>query len=450
MVLSARAGLLCLFLSVVRVAAHGGEASCAVDGSCEEHNVTLLQRLVQLEPLHPPAEARASLVQGSADATHSAQLAACTKQASLSSHLAAYMTSGPVDAVGEVLECGYAASHIRRDSGEEAAGYFRAMDAAMTKALAVEPPNKYAAALCIGLVSMNVVFNRELTMVMNRTTHTMEHIVYLLKRYPDDVQLNFMMLQMIAGDASACCPELTPFVVRLGGLDLLFNALDNFEDHPNVLMSAWRGLSDHSHNAFGASLIANHGGPMKGIHFVVEQMRTHAEPYLAEDPHDHLSLKYEIMQIANGLLEHDYDNTYGAAFIREGLPEQILYSMRVEPELRGTQTVACQCMNWLLDRDPTAAKVFDEAGAVEALVAAVDRFRNKRDSTQWCGTTLGASYPVVPPCSAALVKLGQAQPATVDQMLQLGLLDSLHSVLPAMETSVVPLKELLEQSVKAG
>merc|ERR1719210_1065518 len=130
---------------------------------------------------------------------------------------------------------------------------------------------------------------------------------------------------MVAGAASSCCPELTPFVVRLGGLDVLFGALENFEDNPDVMMSAWRGLSDHSHNAFGAAIIANHGGPMKGIDFVVEQMRLHPEPGLAESPLDHLSLKYEIMQIANGLLEDDHANVYGAALVQAGFLEQLAY-----------------------------------------------------------------------------------------------------------------------------
>mmetsp|Transcript_5617 Transcript_5617/g.13107 ORF Transcript_5617/g.13107 Transcript_5617/m.13107 type:complete len:436 (-) Transcript_5617:86-1393(-) len=419
--------------------AHASSASCT-QGTCEEANVTLLQRQLLLEA-QPPAAL--GLVQERQVLRH--QLAACTRQALSQSHVAAYVAKGPAESLAPAAVCTITGSSIRRDSGEAAAGPFRVLDDEVAKALAEEPPNKAVALLCLGMIGANVVFNRELTFVMNRSTHTMEHIVYLLKRYPYDAELQFALLSAVAGDASSCCPELTPFVVRIGGLDVLFAALDNFKDNPDVMMSAWRGLSDHSHNAFGAGIIANHGGPMKGVHFVVEQLRTHPEPYLAESPIDHLTLKYEIMQIVNGMLEHDDDNTYGAAFMREGLPQQMLYSMRVEPDMRGTQEVACDCMIPLLRRDPTAAKVFEEAGAVPLLVAAVNRFHNKGDDTPWCGTTLGASYPVVPACSSVLELLGTARPTAVDEMLELGLLASLNEVLPQLEYSVEPLRALLRR-----
>mmetsp|Transcript_61766 Transcript_61766/g.149546 ORF Transcript_61766/g.149546 Transcript_61766/m.149546 type:complete len:424 (+) Transcript_61766:113-1384(+) len=387
----------------------GKGSSCPEEADQKPESVELLQwqdgvRLVQESEAEAsrPAELRrrAALcthARASAMRTPPGSSEKATAEATLER-----MTAHPTSFMLQTQGCMLLSREISRDSGAEIVPYLTAMDDAIERAMAATPVNLMTAETCLSVLNVPAVFNRPFTLLLNSTTHSLEHVITLLKRFPDNSGLQERWLQSIAGLASYVAPELTPTVQALGGFDVLFTALENYRSNPNVQMSAWRGLSDHSHNPVGSSIIANHGGPMKGIEFIVNQQRIHPEPYLAESPSDHLTLKYEIMQIVNGMLEHDTSDTYGSAFVAAGFIPQMLYAMRVEPDLRGTQSVACSCMNSLLAHNASHARPLAQAGAAPLISAAVQRFRGHPDNTPWCGTTLGASYPVVPECSEAL------------------------------------------------
>jgi len=330
-------------------------------------------------------------------------------------------------------------------AGEEAAPVLRALDAAATALVRGPSPDARAAEACINAQAEPAVFNRPYTLLLNRTTHVMDNLITLLRAHPDDKPLNERMLQMIAGTASSVAPELTPMVARLGGFDVLFAALERHPHDADLMMSAWRGLSDHSHNPVGAAIIANHGGPMQGLQFMLDQMRAHPEPGYAEGG-DHLTLKYEILQNVNGVLEDDASNAYGRELVRRGLPQQTLFSMRVESGFRATQDVGCRVMSWLLGRNQSVAAELVQLDAIGTINQALVTFRED-DPTPWLGTstTLGQGYPVIPACSGALVGLAKADSANVARMRAAGVPETLASARPEMRPQVSELEGILQQ-----
>merc|ERR1712187_31754 len=130
-----------------------------------------------------------------------------------------------------------------------------------------------------------------------------------------------------------------------------------------------------------------------------DQMRQHPEPHYAECG-DTLSLKYEILQLVNGFLEHDDNNTYGRTFINEGLIDQINHTMTVEHDLRGSVSISCSDLGWLFRRNPDikAKMVSHPYNLVEKLDNAIKEYHD--DSPKpWGTSTLGQSYPVIPECT---------------------------------------------------
>mmetsp|Transcript_831 Transcript_831/g.1066 ORF Transcript_831/g.1066 Transcript_831/m.1066 type:complete len:357 (+) Transcript_831:86-1156(+) len=187
--------------------------------------------------------------------------------------------------------------------------------------------------------------------------------------------------------------------IEQGVYPLIFSVLHDYQDdrYQYVQQNAWRGLSDQSGTALGAPHIANYGGPSKGIEYMVHQMQAHPEPYYALCA-DHLTLKYEILACMSGLLSNDQDNVWGPAAVREGLLDQILYTMRAEPDLIASQTTACRVMGLLLWRNPHYIPLLKEKGALEVVQRAVERFEDGDDTPFHFGFTMGKYYNVTQGC----------------------------------------------------
>lgn len=220
----------------------------------------------------------------------------------------------------------------------------------------------------------------------------------MLKEHPED-------LQLVNSSITGLATTATWFLVQEGGFDVLFDALERFPDVPSLQMNTFRGISDQSHTEQGAPLIADHGGPGRGIRFMVQQMKRYPEPHAVEQA-DHLTIKYEILQCISGVLEHDSTGTWGEAAVEEGLLEQVVFTMRVEPDLRPTQHVACQVMLPLLQRHPEFGPRFRELGGVPLVTAAIDNFSSYDPTPFYFGSTYGDCYPVVPMCKAVLEIVG--------------------------------------------
>mmetsp|Transcript_173321 Transcript_173321/g.421573 ORF Transcript_173321/g.421573 Transcript_173321/m.421573 type:complete len:325 (+) Transcript_173321:58-1032(+) len=201
--------------------------------------------------------------------------------------------------------------------------------------------------------------------------------------------------------------------IEEGVYPLIFSVLHDYQDdrYQYVQQSAWRGLSDQSGTALGAPHIANYGGPNKGIEYMVHQMQAHPEPYYALCA-DHLTLKYEILACMVGLLSNDQDNVWGPAAVREGLLDQILYTMRVEPDLIASQTTACRVMSSLLLRNPHYVPLLKEKGALEVVQRAVERFKDGDDTPFYFGFTMGKYYNVTQGCGYPRYMLLGEEPVT--------------------------------------
>mmetsp|Transcript_6132 Transcript_6132/g.16670 ORF Transcript_6132/g.16670 Transcript_6132/m.16670 type:complete len:307 (-) Transcript_6132:347-1267(-) len=225
-------------------------------------------------------------------------------------------------------------------------------------------------------------------------------VIRRLKESPHDMALVNRSVASIA---------LMPvwYVVEVGGYDILFRALRDFANESTVQMQAWRGLSDQSHTQVGSNLIANYGGPNRGIVYMVQQMQAHPTPYEA-DCSDWLTYKYEVLQCINGLLGLDLDGTRGKAAVDVGLLEQIVYTMRVESDRRPSVYVACNCLDHLLSHDASYAGRLRNLGAVELVEQSIETYSKDDPRPFYFGMTYGQMYQVVPPCSRALTILAAA------------------------------------------
>merc|ERR1711933_634124 len=106
-----------------------------------------------------------------------------------------------------------------------------------------------------------------------------------------------------------------------------------------------------------------------------------------------------ILQLVNGFLEHDDNNTYGKIFIEEGLLDQIDHTMEVEHDLRGSVDVSCNVLSKLLLRNPDIKPrlVRPPYYHVAHFFNALREFHDD-DPTPWGQNTIGQSYPVIPMC----------------------------------------------------
>eukprot|EP00404_Azadinium_spinosum_P062292 CAMPEP_0180705852 /NCGR_PEP_ID=MMETSP1038_2-20121128/7891_1 /TAXON_ID=632150 /ORGANISM="Azadinium spinosum, Strain 3D9" /LENGTH=296 /DNA_ID=CAMNT_0022737741 /DNA_START=237 /DNA_END=1124 /DNA_ORIENTATION=+ len=285
------------------------------------------------------------------------------------------------------------------------------------------------------------VFNRPLSLMLN-DTDMMASIINATRRTSHIKEAQMMFLMQIASLSSYVVPELTPYVKQLGGLDVLFEALDAWPDDGNVTLSAWKGLSDHSHSELGAATIANHGGPMEGIKYVMEKVKKYDKYKWGEDEQT-LTVMYESLQIVNGLLEIDSSGIFGYTkdFVEMGLVEEVTRMMSVEADLRPTVDVACWVIKWISKDENLRAQLL-KAGVVAAISKTFDTF-HETDNRYWNGGTLGLYYPVIPTCNEVLKNLAHDD-SGVEEMIRQGIPAKLSSVRADFRLMVWPLQLVLE------
>mmetsp|Transcript_76865 Transcript_76865/g.146224 ORF Transcript_76865/g.146224 Transcript_76865/m.146224 type:complete len:399 (+) Transcript_76865:74-1270(+) len=163
----------------------------------------------------------------------------------------------------------------------------------------------------------------------------------------------------------------TDYWVESGALDFTFGILKAAADMPSNYttdqrnwfeMRAWMALSDHSISSDGAPIIANYGGPNKGIQFMVDALKTHHKPFeLKYDTPEHagidrLTLRYEITCNIAGILNNDPTGEFGKAAVDAGFLEEALYTMQAEREKCSPQWATCASLDGLLNSsNPYAA-----------------------------------------------------------------------------------------------
>merc|ERR1719343_1394505 len=168
---------------------------------------------------------------------------------------------------------------------------------------------------------------------MNSTTHALKTLIKGLRLYSEDKEVNHRCLHSLSGFTNTACPELVPYLESCGGFDVIWKALDTFKDSPDgyELLSAMQGLSDPSHADYGAQLIANHGGKLQGLKYLINLLGAR-EAYVAHD--GYLTLKYEVMQVINGILENDHSGEFCRAVLDQGLVAEAVKAMNAEPDIR--------------------------------------------------------------------------------------------------------------------
>jgi hypothetical protein len=263
-------------------------------------------------------------------------------------------------------------------------------------------------------------------------TRGLEATIALWRRFPDDKELREDTSFLIGGGYGVD-PQQTRKVRELGGYEVLLDTLAHFPDDPDLQMEILRALSDPSYTQAGADAIANAHGPLKGCELLMDHMRSHPQPHLAESPTDHLALLYEVMQVSAGILWSG-NQSYAQAFVEAGLLDQILYAMTVEPDLRGTNDVACKCMHKLAEQIPSQTVTpLIQGGAVTLITDAMTTFHDY-DPTPFCeGHTLGNEYPVIPFCVQALKNFQRAEHnATRKAMREAGTPEVLMNIRPGL------------------
>lgn len=219
----------------------------------------------------------------------------------------------------------------------------------------------------------------------------------LLKSFPNNVKIVNSTIVALA---------LTPtwYVIQEGGYDILFRALHDFDD-PTVQMQTLRGLSDQSWTELGSQHITNHGGPNRGVEYLVELLRAHPVAKTAYCA-DQLTYQYEALQCLAGLLFNDANGTAGAAAVQAGLIEGAVHALEAEADLRPTQHTACAALQYLLVNAGAAAggyvKRLRELGAPELLQKAVATYSVDDPTPFIFGVTYGELYPVAPQCEFVL------------------------------------------------
>mmetsp|Transcript_62398 Transcript_62398/g.108688 ORF Transcript_62398/g.108688 Transcript_62398/m.108688 type:complete len:348 (-) Transcript_62398:21-1064(-) len=191
----------------------------------------------------------------------------------------------------------------------------------------------------------------------------------------------------------------TDLMVQEGAFDLIFETIKTYQadEFATLQQNAWRGLSDQCATEKGSYIIANRGGPNKGVEYMVEQLLVH--PFNYGYMEDHLTVQYEIMNDLDSLILTDNNNTRGPAAVRAGLVPAVMRSLMGEPELIATQASACRAMTHLFMRNPQYASLFKDAGAQLYVTKAMERFKDGDDTPFHFGFTMGSWYNVTRDCA---------------------------------------------------
>jgi len=340
------------------------------------------------------------------------------------------MSAWPTSPTVQSHSCGYLAGALANPETKKhhAGTILRLM------ALAVEKnvDDKAVFVACSGAIVSNVVFDKPMTDLLHFQVPGLTlALISGLKKYANDSSVLSRTLEHVAGmHSGASTATYTPMVYALGGFDVLYSAVNRYPDHGGVQMSAWRGFSDHAHTELGASIIANLGGFNKGIPWLMSKLRAHPEAHYGISG-DSLDCHYEILQVVNGMLNHDYLNVYAPAFMKEGIFDLLAHAMDVDFDLRGTQSISCDVMNKLMMRNPTLKGKFAKHSEefLAPVTKAIHRFKNP-DNTPWGGGTFGAAYPVVPECTQVLKQVATDKDGKekVRALVAAGFLDFIDTV----------------------
>jgi len=155
----------------------------------------------------------------------------------------------------------------------------------------------------------------------------------------------------------------TDYVREQGGFDLIFDVIKHAGQMPSTYstdqrnwfaMRGWMALSDQSVSSVGAPIIANYGGPNKGIEFMVEHLKRHHQPFelkydsVAHAGIDKLTLRYEITVNIMGILLNDAAGEWGEAAVEAGLLEEAIYTLQVENTKCSPMWSTCGALDYLL------------------------------------------------------------------------------------------------------
>lgn len=249
---------------------------------------------------------------------------------------------------------------------------------------------------CAEATDAIVVFNAEATEYLQTHTNAVEILMKGIKRFSKDNTAMKRLLPHIAGYTTSLSWKYGTRVKEAGGFDALFNALEDFQSDPFVQLAAWQGLSDHSHTMQGAEIIAEYGGHLAGVKRLLDDL-DNAE---AHQPNPHmLTLKYEILQNINGLLQNDKDSAYLNKFMSEGLPMRLMNAMHIEADRRPTQNVGAEVILNLVQRQPINNVPHEDF--TKTLEAAMKTFAEPDLTPAWSGT-ITDSFPVLPAAQMAL------------------------------------------------
>lgn len=257
---------------------------------------------------------------------------------------------------------------------------------ALVEATQQHVEHKWVAVECAEAIDSIVVFNP----VDSIVEPAMEALMQAVHMYSHDEMVMGRLLPHIAGYTTFHAYKYIDQVLELGGFDALYNSFTDFPSSPSVQIAALMGLSDYSHCDAGASIEANHGGKNKGIEWLVKI----TQEFPSYKPEGHLlSLKYESMQLLNGILLHDQNNTYYDAFMQAGGPVAILKNMRDEPEKRAAQDVAINIIYSITKNPKTTAASMPVSDLQEAVSFAWARHGPIDRTPAWAGI-LSDVYPM--------------------------------------------------------
>lgn len=315
---------------------------------------------------------------------------------------------------------------------------------AMADAVVNNVDNAEVFVTCSGAIVSNIVFDFfQTTLLHVMSPNLTTALISGLRKYKDNPQVLSRTLEHIAGMHSMPSSRLyTQNIALLGGFDVLHEAVEKWSTDGAVQMSAWRGFSDHAHTELGAAIIANMGGPLKGITWLMQKLRDHPEAHYGMSA-DTLDCHYEILQVVNGLLDVDYLNIYGPELLRVGLLDLLHHAMEVDFDLRASQSTCCEVMSRLLLRNPGLKLKLAHGphAVVDKIADTIQRFRND-DPTPWGQSTLGKNYPVIPQCALVLeqIALDRKGKRAIQKTNMSGIL---NAVRPDMTLAVLPLKLML-------
>lgn len=274
---------------------------------------------------------------------------------------------------------------------------------ALVEVMAQHKADKEAFVECAEAVDGIVVFNADATEYLNTKTRAIEALMEGIKVHSKDAAAMQRLLPHVAGYTTVLSWKYGPRVKEAGGFDALFGALEHFRSKPFVQLAVWQGLSDHAHSPQGAALLADYGGHLAGCRRLVEELKSAAH----HQPSPHLlTLKYEILQNINGLLQHDRERSHFDAFVQAGLPHALLDAMRIEEDRRVTVNVGLEVMLPLLKGMPAKDVPYEDF--TRAAEAAMVKFAEPDLTPAWAGTITDA-FPVLPAARAVQSALKSAK-----------------------------------------